>query len=107
MSKSSVKIVEEVIQDYVIKEIKEVEPTDVSVFMQVQDKIQVTLIKDEVKLDFSTFLTNILYSSSVTSWGIITTFPKSFSSFKGFAKTTFPSWSYASYSPYWISVSIK
>ena len=35
---------EEVIQDYVIKEIKEVEPTDLSVFMQVQDKIQVTLI---------------------------------------------------------------
>ena len=35
---------EEVIQDYVIKEIKEVEPTDVSVIMQVQDKIQVTLI---------------------------------------------------------------
>lgn len=35
---------EETIQDYVIKEIKEVEPTDVNVFMQVQDKIQVTLI---------------------------------------------------------------
>ena len=35
---------EEIIQDYVIKEIKEVEPTDLSVFMQVQDKIQVTLI---------------------------------------------------------------
>lgn len=35
---------EEVIQDYVIKEIKEIEPTDLNVFMSVKDKIQVTLI---------------------------------------------------------------
>lgn len=35
---------EETIQDYVVKEIKEVEPTDLTVLMPVQDKIQVTLI---------------------------------------------------------------
>ena len=35
---------EDVIQDYVIKEITEVEPTDLNCLMPVSDKIQVTLI---------------------------------------------------------------
>lgn len=35
---------EDNIQDYEIKEIKEVEPTDISILMPVDDKIQVTLI---------------------------------------------------------------
>lgn len=35
---------EDNIQDYEIKEVKEVEPTDLSILMPVEDKIQVTLI---------------------------------------------------------------